>query len=151
MNYLMDTGNLSETEEMDKINEEKWVKVFKYYVDKGDYLFLTYWEECDDDDFPTPHIKILETLAEGCEENIFMQKVMKLPTSNEVRDIILDGAFTTGSSLVSFFQLDIRSIENKMLFSSEDGGSVVLLEIDEEDNFFKQDKNILNCNIKLAT
>lgn len=143
MNYLMDTGNLSETEEMDKINEEKWVKVFKYYVDKGGYLFLTYWEECDDDDFPTPHIKFLETLAEGCEENIFMQKVLKLPTSNEVRDIILDGAFTTGSSLVSFFHLDIRSIENKMLFSSEDGGSVVLLEIDEEDNFLNKIKILL--------
>lgn len=150
LNYFMYTGNISETDEMEKIIQDRWLGVFKLFASKGDYIFLTFW---DDEDFyvPTPHLDALKNFAEECTINTFKQNVMKLPASNEVKDIIIDGAFTFKEVLISYFHLDIRTSECERIFSSEDNGSSVLLNVTEEDKFILNENSIAEYLIKLDT
>lgn len=69
LNYLMRTGNISETDEMKKIIHDKWVKVFIRYVNKGDHIFLIYWND-EVSYLPTPHLDTLINFAEECTENV---------------------------------------------------------------------------------
>lgn len=148
LNHRLYTGNLSESDEMEKIIQDRWLKVFTRYVSKGDYIFLTFW---DDFYVPTPHLEVLIKFAKECTVNLYKQNVMKLPASIEVRDIIIDGAFTFKEVLISYFHMGIRTSDGKIIFSSEDNGTVVLLDIAEEEKFFLHENSIAENLIKLET
>jgi len=148
LNHLLYTGNLSESDEMEKIIQDRWLKIFIRYVVKGDYIILTFWDEFY---VPTPNLYALKQFAEKYSVNTFKQNVMKLPASNEVRDIIIEGAFTFKQVLISYFHLEIKTNDGKRIFSSEDNGTVVLLHITEEDRSLLNEKSIAENLIKLET
>lgn len=139
LSHRMDTANLSESDVIEKKIQDKWEMVFTRYVSKGDSICLTFW---DDFTKTTPRLDVLGNFAVENTVNSFNQNVMKLPATNEVRDIIIDGAFTFSQVLISYFHLDIRTSENRRIFSSEDNGTVVLLDISEDDHFFLNKNSI---------
>ena len=144
--YRLNAGNLSESDEVERQLHQQWKELFNYYFKKGEFVFITYWEDFY---IPTPNIEKLKNIAIDFSTNEVNQRVIKLPTSNEVNEYIVTGATVHPEVLISYFHIDIRDNNGKRLFSSEDNGIVVLLEINEDEINEFEKSNLQYSFIKL--